>query len=73
MTTLIKATQLTPKRPSGRFAPLSLFRHVATTYRQRRSLKRLDHWALNDIGLSRRDAQQEAKRPIWDVLDTWRT
>ncbi len=39
--------------------------------RQRRALARLDDDALNDIGISRKDAQAESERPIWDAPDCW--
>lgn len=39
--------------------------------RQRRALARLDDAALQDIGLTRREAQSEAERPIWDAPDNW--
>lgn len=34
--------------------------------RQRRALYRLDDTALNDLGLSRADAWQEADKPFWE-------
>lgn len=37
-------------------------------YRQRRALARLDDHALNDIGLTRAEAEAEANRPIWDIF-----
>lgn len=33
--------------------------------RQRRQLARLDDYLLRDIGLSRVDAEQEARKPFW--------
>ncbi len=41
-------------------------------WRQRRHLARLDDRALDDIGLDRATALQEAARPIWDVPAHWR-
>jgi len=35
-------------------------------YRSRQQLARLDDQALSDIGLTRRQAEVEAARPIWD-------
>ena len=32
---------------------------------QRRRLKHLDERILSDIGISRRDAEQEARKPAW--------
>lgn len=34
--------------------------------RQRRALYQLDDTALNDLGLSRADAWQEADKPFWE-------
>ncbi len=39
--------------------------------RQRRHLARLDAAALDDIGLTRKEAQTEARRPVWDVPEHW--
>ncbi|MEQ8290571.1 MAG: hypothetical protein RIA08_00090 [Roseovarius sp.] len=39
--------------------------------RQRRKLAKLDDAALRDMGLSRRDALEEARRPAWDVPHHW--
>lgn len=40
-------------------------------WRQRRALGRLDEAALKDIGLTRREAETEARRPIWDAPESW--
>jgi len=34
---------------------------------ERRALKDLDARALDDLGLSRSDAEREADRPFWDL------
>lgn len=39
--------------------------------RQRRALARLDDRALHDIGITRSEAQSEAKRPVWDAPENW--
>lgn len=39
---------------------------------QRRALARLDANQLRDIGLTAEAAQNEAKRPVWDVPQNWR-
>lgn len=44
----------------------------ATLRRQRAQLARLDTSALEDLGLSRFEADAEARRPFWDVPDSWR-
>ncbi len=40
--------------------------------RSRRHLSRLDNHALQDLGLTPREAAEEADRPIWDVPASWR-
>ena len=39
--------------------------------RTRRALKHLDDHRLSDIGLSRDDAEAEARRPFWDAPSHW--
>lgn len=51
---------------------LRLLAMVASTYRQRRALARLEDSALFDLGLTREEADSEANRPIWDVPAAWR-
>nr|WP_246030375.1 DUF1127 domain-containing protein [Litoreibacter halocynthiae] len=41
-------------------------------YRQRRALAALDDSRLADIGLSRREADAEARRPVWDAPAYWK-
>lgn len=55
-----------------RYAPYRAGRRAAildvmAIYRQRRALARLDDRALADIGLTRAEADAEARRPIWDI------
>ncbi|PTX02186.1 DUF1127 domain-containing protein [Pararhodobacter aggregans] len=40
--------------------------------RQRVDLAALDDQMLADIGLSREEAQREARRPLWDAPSYWR-
>lgn len=40
-------------------------------WRQRQALKTLDDHALEDIGLSYRQARNEFRRPIWDAPVSW--
>lgn len=49
-----------------------LLPRLTALWRQRRDLARLDDRALEDIGLSRAQADAEARRPIWDAPDFWR-
>ncbi|TCP41753.1 DUF1127 domain-containing protein [Rhodovulum marinum] len=39
--------------------------------RQRRRLAELDEALLRDIGLTRDEAVAEARRPVWDVPQSW--
>ncbi|CUH64127.1 hypothetical protein TG4357_01092 [Thalassovita gelatinovora] len=39
--------------------------------RQRHALRMLDQAALDDMGLSRAQADAEARRPIWDAPNAW--
>ncbi|WP_407494640.1 DUF1127 domain-containing protein [Pseudooceanicola sp. MF1-13] len=39
--------------------------------RSRQALADLDARALEDIGVSHRDAHKEAARPVWDVPSNW--
>ena len=41
--------------------------------RTRRQLGDLDDHILKDIGIDRARAEQEAKRPIWDVPASWKS
>lgn len=43
-----------------------------SVWRQRRQLARLDAALLDDLGLSERQALEEAARPIWDAPDHWK-
>ncbi|NDW44821.1 DUF1127 domain-containing protein [Ruegeria sp. PrR005] len=45
---------------------------LAALWRQRRALARLDDRALDDIGVSRAQAEAEARRSVWDAPDFWR-
>jgi len=58
--------------------PASGFRKLASTLhllpalaRQRRHLASLDDVRLDDLGLTRKAATNEARRPIWDVPCHW--
>lgn len=51
---------------------LSVARTAIGVWRQRRSLARLDAGLLDDVGLTRAEAETEAGRPIWDVPANWR-
>ncbi len=40
--------------------------------RERAALRDLSDEQLQDLGLSRFEAEKEANRPFWDAPDTWR-
>ncbi len=63
------ATHHIARRPAMKRTGLS---SMLTLWRSRQHLKSLDDRALADIGLTRAEADAEAKRPIWDVPHTWR-
>ncbi len=48
------------------------FSEIASLRRQRKALLRLDDTALQDMGLTRKQAELEAKRSLWDVPANWR-
>lgn len=45
---------------------------IFATRKQRRALRHLDDHQLLDLGLSRKDANAEASKPIWNVPSNWR-
>ena len=47
------------------------FMDFLSLYRQRRALAQLDDRALEDIGVTRAQAEKEAKSGFWDVPDHW--
>jgi uncharacterized protein YjiS (DUF1127 family) len=56
----------------GSFADLIARLQLGVAARaQRKALARLDTAALADIGLSRAEAEIEARRPLWDVPSNW--
>ncbi len=65
--TPFKETNLPP-----RLAIVSFIGLAIAARRQRRALRNLDESVLRDLGLSRKDAETEANRPLWDVPANWR-
>lgn len=55
-----------------RHSLFSTLAHVYGVWRQRQVLKTLDAERLSDLGLTRDQAQTEARRPLWDAPRTWR-
>ena len=66
-THMISATPLFQKRGEG-----LLLDTLFDLWRSRNTLAQLDSAALEDIGLSARDAHSEAQKPFWDVPANWR-
>lgn len=60
-----------PRRLAGVGTPFRLG-SLVDLWRSRQALKRLDARALEDVGLSARDAHEEAAKPVWDVPANWR-
>ena len=63
------------RRPAPLFrarkSPFAVLTLLNATWRQRKELSELDDDRLRDLGLTRKDAATEAKRPIWDVPALW--
>ncbi|WP_343081170.1 hypothetical protein [Ostreiculturibacter nitratireducens] len=53
------------------FHPFRFIRLMSEAGRQRRDLARLDGRLLDDVGVDESAARAEAKRPVWDVPQTW--
>jgi len=67
--TYITSEKTLSRAPTLRRVGLST---MLTAWRTRQHLKGLDADALRDVGLSRAEAEAEAKRPFWDVPANWR-
>ncbi len=60
-----------PHSPRSQKASRSL-RIALTARRERRKLAGMDAHMLADLGLTRGQAEAEARRPLWDVPANWR-
>ena len=60
---------LSNTQPKSRHAPALRFSlpDMISVYRQRRALAKLDEQALSDLGLTREEAETEARRHFWDL------
>ena len=67
-TTLFRPT-LTLRRPTGIFAKVSA---LLALFSERRRLADMPDHMLNDLGITRSEAEAEARRPIWDSPSHWR-
>lgn len=67
---------LTTARPHLRLAlprlSFNAFAALAKLVQSRHQLRQLDDRMLDDIGISRFEAEAESSRPMWDVPGTWR-
>lgn len=50
---------------------LRIVRNLGAIQRQRKNLGKLDQAALDDIGVTRAQADAEASKPVWDVPANW--
>jgi uncharacterized protein YjiS (DUF1127 family) len=68
MDTVFGRVAITSRR--GRF--LDRLNAVLALHRSRTRLAALDAHLLDDIGLDRSAAQEEANRPVWDAPAAWK-
>lgn len=54
-----------------RRSPLAPLLDRMALHRQRRRLAELPDHLLDDLGLTRESAREEATRPLWDAPDHW--
>ena len=57
--------------PAAHKSLMTRVSQMAALYRQRRALAALDADQLDDLGLTRTQAETEAARPIWDIPNSW--
>lgn len=57
--------RVAPARPATRLM------QMIALWRQRSALREMDDAQLCDLGLSRAEADAEARRPVWDVPAHW--
>jgi len=69
----IHTTEFSRYAPVNARSFLTKLRLSLVVRRQRAALSKLDDAALADIGLTRSQADAEAKRPLWDVPANWRS
>lgn len=55
----------------GRFSILRFVSQMIAVRRQRAELAQAPDHLLQDIGLTRGEAIEEAQRPVWDVPANW--
>jgi uncharacterized protein YjiS (DUF1127 family) len=59
------------KSVSTGFSVTATLRRFHALWTQRNALKSLDSAVLRDIGVTRAQAEAEAKRPVWDAPESW--
>ncbi|MEZ5796698.1 MAG: DUF1127 domain-containing protein [Paracoccaceae bacterium] len=69
MTSLSRRLPRTARRRPGLLARLGA---LLSLRRQRARLAQLDDRALRDIGITRAEAEAEARRPAWQAPSHWR-
>lgn len=67
-TTLFRPT-LTLRRPTGLVSKVAA---ILALFSERRRLANMPDYMLDDLGITRREAEAEARRPIWDSPSHWR-
>lgn len=71
---IARTNSTSPARFGRTQRPTSLVDRVLlllTIHRERHALKTLDAHMLDDIGITRNQAETEAERPVWDAPSRW--
>lgn len=68
---MLTLTLRAPRARSHSSSLLSRFVQARALARQRKALAELDDTILDDIGLTRMEADREAARPSWDAPQHW--
>lgn len=72
MAQTVNRTAQSIARPAPRAGILRTLARMVAVRRQRRALARLDDHLLEDIGVTREAAMEEAERAPWDAPGHWR-
>ncbi len=59
------------QRTARKVSLLNTLFNLHRIWTERRQLARMDTAQLRDLGLSRQDAEKEARRPAWDAPNQW--
>lgn len=71
MAFMIKAHGIAASHGRARRGLWGMISKIIRLSHQRRALSTLSDAQLSDIGLSRDEAQAEARRPFWDAPENW--